>query len=40
MTYKRYLMLTLVLNNNEFCKIVSEFFLTKKERFYELDVLI
>lgn len=38
-TYKRYLMLSLVLNNSEFCKIASEFFKTEKEHFYEQDVL-
>lgn len=38
-TYKRYLMLSLVLNDSEFCKIASEFFKTEKEHFYEQDVL-
>lgn len=32
-------MLSLELNNSEFCKIASEFFKTEKGHFYEQDVL-
>lgn len=32
-------MLSLVLNNSEFCKIASEFFKTEKGHFNEQDVL-